>query len=82
MEYPGLLNLVDGPTGAQSHMNLEGIKSKTILASSPGKRNYHEFLKQGSKFAMPPWSLEELLEAREFINSDVTEEMVRERYYQ
>lgn len=79
-KYPGLLYLVDGPTGKQSHLNLEGENSKTILASSPAKAHYHEFLKDGATLMMPGWSLEELLEAREDINPKISENTVRERH--
>lgn len=78
--YPELLYLVDGPAGIKSHLDIRGRGAKTILASSPGKQNYHEFLKQGFRFMMPCWSLEELLEARELVNPDVTEQMVIDRY--
>jgi len=81
-DYPGLLYLVDGPTGNNSHIgnSLQGKNAKTILVSSPGKQNYYEFLKQGLRFTMPCWSLEEFLEARELVNPDVTEQLVRNRY--
>ena len=74
---------MDGPTASRPHIgaSLEGDLSKTILVSSPGRENYHEFLKQGFRFTMPCWSLEELLEARSLINPNVTEQMVLDRYY-
>lgn len=79
-DYPELLYLVDGPTGVHSHLMIQGKNAKTILASSPDKKNYHEFLKGGATLMMPGWSLEELLEAREDINSKISEKTVRERY--
>lgn len=81
VQYPELLYLVDGPTGENSHLILSGIKSNTILASSPAKDRYYEFLKGGAKLMMPGWSLEELLEAREDMNPNISEKTVRERYW-
>jgi hypothetical protein len=80
--YPGLVYLVDGPTGSASHIgdSLKGENTRTILASYPGRENYYEFLKQGQMFTMPCWSLEELKEARLLVCPDVTEQMVEARY--
>ena len=82
VQYPELLYLVDGPTGKNSHLEISGINAKTILASSPAKDKYHEFLKEvGVPLMMPGWSLEELLEAREDMNPNISEKTVRERYW-
>ncbi len=78
-KYPGLLYLVDGPTGNHSHIG-DLLIGRTILVSSPGRENYYEFLKQGLRFMMPCWSLEELLEARKLVSPNTTEQMVRDRY--
>jgi hypothetical protein len=80
--YPGLLYLVDGPTGNTSHIgnSLKGENTRTILASSPDRENYCEFLKQGFRFLMPCWSLDELLEARKLVSPTTTEHIVRDRY--
>ena len=77
-ECTDLLYLADGPTPTKSLY--EGMKGRTILASSPDRRGYKEFLKQGGSFIMPGWSLDEILESKPFIKEELSDDEVIRRF--
>ena len=75
---PSLLYLVDGPTSSKDFVGI--IKGRTILASSPDRNGYYEFLKQGGSFIMPGWSLDEILESKPFIRKELSDDEVIRRF--
>lgn len=75
---PNLLYLADGPTF--STPLVDNMKYKTILASSPDRSGYSEFLKQGGLFIMPGWSLGEILESKPFIKKELSDDEVIRRF--
>jgi len=77
-EIRNLLYLADGPTSSTNLV--EGMKGRTILASSPDRKGYKEFLKQGETFIMPGWSLDEILESKPFIKEELSDGEVIRRF--
>ena len=78
MDCKNLLYLADGPTSSKGLV--EGMKGRIILASSPDRSGYKEFLKQGSSRIMPGWSLDELLESKPFIRKELSDDEVIRRF--
>jgi len=58
------------------------VRAKTVVASSPNRKNYKQIGKLGEqRYYMPPWSYEELLLLHEHcFDETVTEEQLDERY--
>ena len=77
-EIRNLLYLADGPTSSTNLV--EGMKGRIILASSPDRKGYKEFLKQGETFIMPGWSLDEILESKPFIRKELSDDEVIRRF--
>ena len=83
--YPELLNLVDSPDPSVGHLVptlSSSIPNQTIITSSPMKKRYYEFVKQGgslSIFVMPVWNIFELLRANTHVMS-LDEQEIYRRY--